>query len=410
MGGDISGGADTNCGMLYRDVIISLASQTVHWCCKQDAVFSLADYQPSMYHSAPLLVEMRDSLARGERHGSCYRCWDAESKGVRSWRQFCGPPPDPVDPRHVSRLEIQFDNTCDLACIYCGPWYSTAWEAENSDSGFYDGYRSGNRPSVTTDGIGKITDVLREMGRHNNTINLDFTGGEPFLSKNLNERNLNAFMDAFREHAGKDAGISLRFATNTNTPSKLMDETIGILGRIKSSHPSVGIDIAVSMESTGRYFEMSRYLASWDRVDANLNLWLSQPWADVEISSTFNSFTLPDLPRFITYLADTFSARGRTVRIIPNVAYTPVAMSTTVLPRSFMPHVDAALGKLGEVGGAFGQDRRPLERTLVNIGDTLGTSTENKPALRRAADYIMRYRGVDLGSINPQLHSYIYDE
>lgn len=403
---DITGSDDLRCAMLYTDVIFNLSAEKVSWCCKQDPAFRLSDYQPSLYHSTPLLAEIRDSLAAEVKHSACYRCWNAEAIGVRSFRQMFGSMPGDLDPRRVARIEIKPDKICDLACVYCGPWCSTTWQAENSDSRVYPDFAK----SASDPNLGKVMDAVREISRYNKSVMFEFTGGEPFLSRSVNEAVIRGFVDAFKENAGDDAKITLKFTTNANTPPAIMDEAVGFLGRIKDSSPTVDITISVSMESTGSYFEMSRYHASWDRVDRNLNTWLKQRWANVEISSTFNSFTLPDLPNFVVYIAGTFSNHDRIVKIAPNVAYDPPGMSTTILPESFSVYIDSALAKLQEIGDCFGNDRHAMEKMLVNIGKTLGTAIGDKPALRRMVDYVSSYRGVDIRSINPHLCSYVYDQ
>lgn len=396
------------CSIPYNDVIFDVAAGNVKWCCWHDQADDMSGYKPRAYFDHPTLQGVRRSLEDGVKHPACRKCWDMEEKGITSWRMSNGSLPHlSTDKnfieRQVTRVEIKFDTTCDMACIYCGPWYSNSWERENTRTNFF-GMR---KRSEDAGDLQKIIDTLAEIGRYNHGITMDFTGGEPFLSSHFTEDNLTRLVDSYRMHNGGDARVTLKFATNANTPAKVLDKAHGLLRHIRASRENVHVHVAMSIESTGRYNEMSRYLSDWNTVDSNINRWLSQEWVQPMISSSFNALTLPDLANFVSYVSVVFASNGRVVDISPNVVRSPSGLSPSVLPRTFERYLDDALARIDSLGSMQGFDG--LRAIAENMRSTLGTTMHDKPALRRITDYCINERGIDLREINPDLYAYVYD-
>jgi organic radical activating enzyme len=138
-------------------------------------------------------------MLKGERPSNCGYCWNAEDDGQLSDRviktknvnkelfnQWNG---IKVDPR---MLEIAFDRTCNLACAYCGPSFSSKWANDIKRNGPYLELKTDSRYS---------TDSSKEILDENNpyidaffawwpTLKtnlkvLRITGGEPLMSHNF---------------------------------------------------------------------------------------------------------------------------------------------------------------------------------------------------------------------------------
>lgn len=404
-----------NCSVLYNDIIIDVSRNSVKWCCRQDQSSSLSEYNPSEYFNNPLLRDIRDALGNDVKHPACQMCWDVERYGGKSWRNVYGNEPNTIsDPalldRQVTRIEIKFDLTCDLACIYCGPWNSTTWEKENERTGFVQPYHRQENP----DGLSKIQDILREIGRFNRFLMIEFTGGEPFLSKHFTYENLENLLGMYMMHNIENARLILKFTSNANTPAKVLSKTQECLEKLKNLYPTVDIIVALSLESTGKYTEISRYLSDWETIDANVRSWVSKPWLTPMISASFNALTLPDLKNFMVYLADVFTSNKRPIMISSNVVHWPVGLNPTVLPKSFEKYLDGALVQIENTKDLFDhstpQGYDNLENCIKNLKETLGTEMHNKPHLKRFTDYCMRARNINLREVNPDLYGYVYGD
>lgn len=95
-------------------------------------------------------IEKRDQQKRmlaGEQPPACNSCWHYENLGLRSDRTRKSlsfkdhlSADDYKNPNYVFKpkaLELAFQNTCNLACSYCSPQFSTAWMNDIRNDGVY---------------------------------------------------------------------------------------------------------------------------------------------------------------------------------------------------------------------------------------------------------------------------------
>lgn len=95
------------------------------------------DYQKltdlNFYNHEDILAqrkELRDNI----QHSKCWRCWESENQGSKSYRQVLGTDTAPhnVDQTLIKApkiLEIKFSNLCNQRCIFCSSNCSSLWEA-----------------------------------------------------------------------------------------------------------------------------------------------------------------------------------------------------------------------------------------------------------------------------------------
>lgn len=404
------------CYFPYSLITFDVPKNTVTWCCKQTEGNSLSSFTPTDYFDDPVLKDIRTSLTKGVKHELCSFCWEVEKSGIQSWRQTNGSIPDhltkinldtPPYNKIVKRLEIKLDNTCDLACIYCGPWESTSWQRENKKSNFYD-YPT----PVIDDGLQqKIIDTVLEIGKFNDDLEIGFVGGESFLSKHIKQAAFKKYIDAFYTHASLSAALTLKFVSNANTPDKILNQTIKILEQSKLQYPRLQVNVALSFESTGVFTETSRYLSSWDQINKNVNKWLSKSWANITINTAFNALTLSDLPNFVDYLINIHQKYNRKISITSDIVYYPQGLTPSVLPNTFATYIDAALVKVSE--HMFTDDvdcgYEKFINALNTIKDTLGTTTnQHKLSLTRYVTYCIEVRKIDIQKISPELYSFVF--
>jgi hypothetical protein len=387
----------------------------VTWCCKQTEGNSLSSFNPKEYFTDPVLTDIRESLTNGSKHTLCNFCWDTEKSGIQSWRQTNGSIPDHLKSTNlnitpysktVKRLEIKLDNTCDLACIYCGPWESTSWQRENKKTNFY------NYPIKAIDDTlqQKIIDTVLEIGKFNDDLEIGFVGGESFLSKHIKQSAFKKYIDAFYTHAPVSAVLRLKFVSNANTPDKILNQTIKILEQSKLQYPKLQVNVALSFESTGVFTETSRYLSSWMQIDKNVKKWLSKSWINITINTAFNALTLADLPNFADYIMKVHKLYNRKISITSDIVYYPQGLTPSVLPDTFAPYIDAALSKVS--ADMFTDDAdcgyEKFTNALNNIKNTLGTTTaQNKASLVRYVSYCVDVRKIDIQKISPELYNFV---
>ena len=103
-------------------------------------------------------LEKRDQQKRmlaGEQPPACNSCWHYENLGLRSDRTRKSlsfkdhlSADDYKNPNYVFKpkaLELAFQNTCNLACSYCSPQFSTAWMNDIRVNGVYNDITTDDR-------------------------------------------------------------------------------------------------------------------------------------------------------------------------------------------------------------------------------------------------------------------------
>jgi MoaA/NifB/PqqE/SkfB family radical SAM enzyme len=378
----------------------------------------LSEYDTENFHADALLTEIRRNLGDGVKHPACKLCWDAESKGITSWRQAEGKLPSnliganfdtqPYD-RAVSRIEIKLDSTCDLACIYCGPWNSSSWHRENKKTKFLDF----EAPEPADTGLHqKVIDTITEIGKYVNVLEIGFTGNEALISKHFKNGKFKKFLDAFYVHAPRDATLILKFVTNCNTPSKIFDKNMQVLQQCREHYIGLKVHVAMSLESVGEFTESTRYLSDWKLVDKNINKWLACKWITTSFNTAFNSITITNIVEFIRYLTLVHETHNRQINISPNVVYYPEGLNPSVLPDIFKEHVIDALEILGTIEHMFVDDEdcgyERFKQTLENMRDTIGTDTPSLYKLKKYLDYSMITRKIRIDQLNPILYNAVY--
>ena len=105
---------------------------------------------PSALHNTVEKKEQRRQMQAGERPKGCEYCWKIEDMGtdkisdrVDKTRIYTDEALDQAyntphqEDVNLKTLEIAFDRTCQLACSYCNPAFSSTWVKDIKRNGSY---------------------------------------------------------------------------------------------------------------------------------------------------------------------------------------------------------------------------------------------------------------------------------
>jgi hypothetical protein len=216
-----------------------------------------------------------------ERCGHCYlleknQKFSTESVSNRIWYLKTLPIKDLDffdDPDHyrLKMLDLRWKNTCNFACVYCGPDLSSSWANEL------------NLPQHIND------DALQESLNHiyNNLATVEhiyLAGGEPLLIKE-NVVLLNRI---------KEINPKVEIRINTNL-SVINNEIYNLLKTFKNVHWTVSID------GIGSEFEYVRYGGSWTQFVTNLQQ-LQKDFEKINFNSTWCILTATGVLDCIDFL------------------------------------------------------------------------------------------------------------
>ena len=299
-----------------------------------------------LLHNTEQKKEDRRKMINGERPPGCEYCWKIEDMGrdaisdrVYKSRIY------PIEALHEARntpytkdvnlrtLEIAFDRTCQFACSYCNPAFSSTWVRDIKRNGPYT--------QLVSDGRNHFTHAhdsaqLYEYGESNPYIDAFFkwwesdlhrtlqelriTGGEPLMSGHTWK-----LIDWFKTNSGKS---STRLAINSNLGTDVD------IDRLLASTKGMAIDIYTSNEAVGVQAEYIRDGLVWADWMHNVERLLSsKQFRGIHVMCTINALCLHSLDQLLERIVKWKLEYGRdAISFTLNILRFPSFQSPLVLP------------------------------------------------------------------------------
>jgi organic radical activating enzyme len=309
--------SDSFCGAKWYNATIWLGSGMTTSCHHPlPHRVEVADVQanPRALHNTPKKKEERRQMQQGERPAGCEYCWKIEDIGRdnisdRVYKTVIYSDEDldnafrtsPTEDVNLRTLEISFDRTCQFACSYCNPAFSSTWVRDIHTNGSYTGLVSDGRNHFThTHDSAQLykfgetnpyVDAFFEWwdrDLHQSLDELRITGGEPLMSGYTWK-----LLDWFRENQGKS---QTRLAINSNLGTQVD------LDRLFNS-VDTPIDLYTSNESIGPHAEYIRDGLVWDdwanTVELILDNQIGNKLRGLHVMCTINALCLTSLVDFL---------------------------------------------------------------------------------------------------------------
>jgi sulfatase maturation enzyme AslB (radical SAM superfamily) len=255
------------------------------------------------FHNLPNKIEAREQMLNGQwPEGGCEYCQTIEDAGGQSDRQFQNLIPD-VYPRELDTnntltsvdpviLEIFFQNTCNLSCLYCTEKYSSSIQKENIKFG--GPILLETREKLLENHYDQLSPLLWDWLDKNfhKLYRLHILGGEPLIQNDF-ER----LIDFINDHPNPK--LELNVITNLMVKNKNLQNQIEKLESLIKARKVGRIEILASVDSWGPQQEYVRYGFDCDKFDDNFRYLLKSKWIRVGILSTINSLSIPTLPLLV---------------------------------------------------------------------------------------------------------------
>lgn len=308
---------------------------------------------PAAIHNTLQKKTDRRMMKFGERPPGCEYCWKIEDMGrdaisdrVYKSRIYSQQDldlaydMDPAADVNLKTLEIAFDRTCQLACSYCNPAFSSTWVRDIKTNGAYENLVSDGRNHFTHthesaqlyqfgENNPYVDAFFRwwETDLHRTLTELRITGGEPLMSAHTWR-----LIEWFRDNPGRSQ-TRLAINSNLSMPSERVQQLLDACQGIE-------LDIYTSNESMGAHAEYIRDGLDWSQwVD---NMWLlmrSGQLRGLHVMNTINALCLESLPEFLTMLVDWKNQWGADFpNFTLNILRFPSFQSPLVLPDDIRMH------------------------------------------------------------------------
>jgi organic radical activating enzyme len=287
-------------------------------------------------------------MQRGERPAGCEYCWKIEDmdRNAVSDRVYKSkiypiealhevaktPTTDDIDLR---TLEISFDRTCNFACSYCNPAFSSTWVNDIKRNGPYTGLASDGRNHFThTHDSSQLYTINQdnpyveaffawwETDLHRTLQELRITGGEPLMSGYTWQ-----LIDWFKTNQGCST-TKLAINSNLGMPrEKLLD----FVERVKDIPH---LEIYTSNEAVNNAAEYIRDGLDYTQWMSNTQELLSHSSIKaMHFMCTINALCLTTLPNFLSQLMGLKQTYGKQrVSFTLNILRFPSFQSALILP------------------------------------------------------------------------------
>lgn len=343
------------CGAKWYNATIWLGSGQTTSCHHPPAHsidVSVIKFNPKAIHNTPQKKQDRRMMINGERPDGCEYCWkleDAQTASDRVQKTVLysdhdldrAYQTDPEQDIDLQTLEIAFDRTCQFACSYCNPAFSTTWARDIKRNGPYENLVSDGRNHFThTHDHSQLYTIHEtnpyveaffqwwETDLHRTLKELRITGGEPLMSGYTWK-----LLDWFKHNRGKSL---TRLAINSN-----LGVEKALLEKLLNDTQDIELDIYTSNESTANHAEYIRDGLDYHQWYSNL-VWLldTGKLRGLHVMCTINALCLVSLTEFLTNLISLKHRYGKEkISFTLNILRFPSFQSPLLLPQDIKNNI-----------------------------------------------------------------------
>ena len=327
-----------------------------------------------LLHNTDQKKEDRRKMLAGERPPGCEYCWkiedmgrDAVSDRVYKSKIY------PIEALHEARntpsdkdvnlrtLEIAFDRTCQFACSYCNPGFSTTWANDIKRNGPYNNLISDGRNHFTHDHSSsqqfKITErnpyidaffAWWESDLHKTLRELRITGGEPLMHVSTWR-----LFDSLKQDPLPD--LELNINSNLGSKADMVDRLVDNINHLNDNQCIKRFKLFTSIDTWGsraEYIRTGLDLKLWER---NFHAYLSKTKSPITFMITFNILSVTTFRSLLEKILEWRSlyryknSSERRIRFDTPYLKEPLQYDINILPkREFMPYMNDSLAFIEE--------------------------------------------------------------
>jgi len=345
----------TFCPAKWDELIINLSQNYVYSCCKATPIKIV-----NKKDATTALDIQKENLLNGIQDPSCEYCWTMEKENAYSRRhRYLEYNSDALkttinfdDYQHnplPKKIEISLGNECNFQCNYCNPKFSSQWETDIknkpyklfSDRFFYaidDKNKSGEA----------VNESILFLQSYNHTKRLCINGGEPLENKHLYK-----VLDSVKVE-------ELEILTNLSPKStSSIDKLLSLHTKYKK------IFISISIDSTDKNAEFTRYGMNYDKLIKNIKYVLDNASDNIKITfaSNMTSITVRDFKKTSQLICGFLDQRPGSLWTC-NICVDPKIFSLNTLPNKWKLDIVKEIEKISLRDDVIGLES--LKKRIIN--------------------------------------------
>ena len=318
----------TGCGFClakFKQVTLHLGTGMTHSCHHPSPhKIPLAELKnnPAALFNTTVLKNARKQMLTGEKPDECDYCWRVEDDGGNSDRYYKSLEPWALADHdnittlsgdeniYPSYLEVSFNNACNLACLYCGPEYSSKWVEELKSKGpvilfddtkkeWAQGWQNLDELNYKNREVNPYIDAFWEWfpEAYKHLKHYRITGGEPLMSKETLRS-----MDFFIENPNPELEFSIN--SNFSVPEKIWSKFIEKLKLLKENSRVKKITIYTSVEGWEEQAEYMRSGLDFSLLKSRVEEIAQLGNVRCVIMSAFNLLSIPSFKSLLEWVLE----------------------------------------------------------------------------------------------------------
>lgn len=261
------------------------------------------------FHNTPVKLQDRTAMINGQwPENSCQYCKKIEESGGVSDRQLhLASTPELVPEELLTNpleievtptiLEIYFNNTCNLGCLYCNDKYSSTIQQENIKFGPFS--KNGiTLSSAPTNDSGLLEDLWKWLSLNYTKLRrIHILGGESFYQKELD-----TLLDFLSQNCNPDCEINI--VSNLTVPKSRVEGYVGKFKQLLIDRKIKRLDITASLDCFGPEQEYVRYGLNLDQWMENFKYLMTNKWLKLNVNQTISVLTIKTMPDLIKFIRE----------------------------------------------------------------------------------------------------------
>ena len=340
------------------------------------------------FHNHPNWIEQRKLQLSGIfPDQGCQYCGDVEKDGGTSDRmvqnEVEGVYPSELDTEPLATfvtprmLEVYFDNSCNLSCLYCSESNSSRIEKENIKFGrLIPGIPDqSNLVNTTKEYIGsknkdELTNLFFDyLEKNYSTLRrLQVLGGEPLYQKQFFR-----LLEFLKIKKNPDLVLSIQ--SNLMVSKKVLNTVIQELKILVKQRKIKRFDVTASLDGDGQSEEVVRFGLSLKQWKDNFELLCKNKWIYLSINSTITSLNIPNLPALLDYISNRSEEMQRQINYEFGMVIGNDILHPKIFPHGFFDNYFENI--LSKMNSRTVREQKLVEH-MKSIQNTVNNSGENK--------------------------------